>query len=158
MKNPQNTETGRLADQLERAVHGGAWHGLAVLEALDGVDAAGAGRRTGLSPHTIAGLVRHITFWMDSVCRRITGTPDVDPGDDWAEQGALTDADWAQTVADLEETHTKLRAALVDLEDGRLDDTAPGADSTVRGLVLGTLQHIAYHTGQIVQLNREKAK
>jgi uncharacterized damage-inducible protein DinB len=150
-----NSEVGRLADQLERSFHGGAWHGPATREAVTGIDAATASRRPEGSPHTIVKLVRHMTFWLNAASLRIFGGRDVDPESDWLEEGSLTDEAWTRAVAELEQAHAKLHTALLDLDDDRLDDAVPGLDPTVRGLLLGTLQHNAYHTGQIVQVARE---
>jgi uncharacterized damage-inducible protein DinB len=153
-----NAEVGRLADQLERSFHGGAWHGPATREALNGIDAATAIRRPDGSPHTIVKLVRHITFWLNAANLRIVGGRDVDPRSDWQEDRELTDDAWARAIAELEQAHAKLHAALLDLDDERLDGPVPGLDPTVRGLLLGTLQHNAYHTGQIVHLAQELTK
>jgi uncharacterized damage-inducible protein DinB len=152
------TEVGRLADQLERSFFGGAWHGPATREALHGISAAEAERRLDGSPHTIVELVRHITFWLDAAYKRIIEGHDVAPDSDWPEEQALTDEAWTQAITELERTQAKLHNALIDLDDDRLDDSVSGSDPTVRGLLLGTLQHNAYHTGQIVQIKRELAK
>jgi uncharacterized damage-inducible protein DinB len=151
----RNVEVRLLADQLERSFQGGAWHGPAIREALKGIDAATADRRPDGSSHAIVELVRHITFWMDASYRRIAGGRDVDPRADWTKRDTLTAEVWIRTVAELEQAHTNLQKALLDIEDDRLDDAIPGTDPTVRGLLLGTLQHNAYHTGQIVQIARE---
>ena len=150
-----DSESRRLADQLDRSFHGGAWHGPAIREALSDIDAATAGRRLDGSPHAIVALVRHITFWLEAAYVRIVEGGDVDPGEDWPEEGVLTDGEWARAVSALEQTHAKLHTALLDLDDERLDEAVSGSDPTVRGLLLGTLQHNAYHTGQIVQIARE---
>jgi uncharacterized damage-inducible protein DinB len=152
-----NAEVGRLADQLERSFHGGAWHGPATREALTGIDAATAERRLDGSPHTIVEHVRHITFWLKAAYLRIIEGHDVAPEADWPEEEALTDEAWTQAIAELEQAHAKLHSALLDLDDNRLDDAVAGSDPTVRTLLLGTLQHNAYHTGQIVQVARELA-
>jgi uncharacterized damage-inducible protein DinB len=152
-----NTEVRRLADQVERSFRGGAWHGPATREALAGIDAAMAGRRPDGSAHTIVELVRHITFWLNAARLRIAGGRDVAAEDDWSEEGSLTAETWAQAIAELEQAHANLHGALLDLGDDRLDNAVPGSDPTVRGLLLGTLQHNAYHTGQIVQIARELA-
>jgi uncharacterized damage-inducible protein DinB len=150
-----NAEVGRLADQLERSFHGGAWHGPATWEALTGIDATTAEQRPEGSPNSIVELVRHITFWLNAAYLRIDGGRDVAPDADWPEEGKLTDEAWTRVIAELKQAHTKLHTALLDLDDDRLDDAVPGSDPTVRGLLLGTLQHNAYHTGQIVQIARE---
>lgn len=155
MGNPGSTEAGRLADQLERSFHGGAWHGPATREALTGITASQAGWRADRCPHSIVEIVRHITFWLEATHARIFGGRDVGPEADWPEEKTLTEEAWTQAVVGLELAHAKLQAALRKLDDGRLDDAVPGSDPTVRGLLLGTLQHNAYHTGQIVCLARE---
>lgn len=153
---PTNRQAVLLADQLDRSFHGGAWHGPATREALAGVGAANAGRRPNASPHSILDLVRHITFWMDAAHERIAFGRDVDSAGDWAPgDDVVSERVWNDALAKLDEAQAKLHGALSDLHDGRLDDVVPGADPTVRGLVLGVLQHNAYHTGQIVQLARE---
>lgn len=149
-----NAEITHLADQIDRSFHGGAWHGPGTREALVGIDAATAGRRSTGSPHTIADLVRHITFWLDAAHVRIIEGADVDADADWPQESELTDEVWNRMTAELEEAHAKLHSALLRLKDSRLDDPVSGSDPTVRGLLLGTLQHNAYHTGQIVEIAR----
>jgi uncharacterized damage-inducible protein DinB len=153
-----NSEVGRLADQLERSFHGGAWHGPATREALADIDAAGAERRLAGSSHTIVELVRHITFWLNAAYLRITGGNGISDEADWPEEKTLTDEAWIQTVTELDLAHANLHTALLNLDDNRLEDAVAGSDPTVRGLLLGTLQHNAYHTGQIVQITRELPK
>ena len=145
------TEVDRLADQLERSFHGGAWHGPGTGEVLSGIDAATAGKSTG-SGNTIVALVRHMTFWLDAARVRIAGGGDVDADADWAEEGPISAETWARVVTDIEEAHARLHAAVLDLSDDRLDEPVPGSDPSVRGLLLGIVQHNAYHTGQIVQI------
>lgn len=148
-------EVGLLADQLERSFHGGAWHGPATREVLIGIDATTAGRHRDGSPHTIVEIVRHITFWLNAAYQRIVGEREVAEEADWPEEKALTDYAWGRAIEELEQAYVKLHTALQDLTDDRLNDTVPGTDPTVRGLLLGILQHNAYHTGQIVQAKRE---
>ena len=152
------SETARLEDQLERSFHGGAWHGPATREVLSGIDAAGAERRPAGSGHTIVELVRHITFWLKEAYLRIAEDRDVSDEGDWPEQAALTEEAWTEVVAELDQAYSDLHTAVRELDDSRLDDAVAGSDPTVRGLLLGTLQHNAYHTGQIVLITKETAK
>ena len=151
-------EITRLADQLERAFRGGAWHGPATREALSGIDADKSGRRLEGSPHTIVEHIRHMAFWLNAAHLRIAEGYDVSNEEDWPEMGTLSDEGWAQTVKNLEQAQGNLLTTLLDLADNRLDDPVAGSGPTVRGLLLGNLQHNAYHTGQIVQIARELAK
>ena len=152
---PSRIETTRLADQLERAFRGGAWHGPSLDEALDGVDAATASRRLG-DAHTIAELTAHVAFWIDAARRRMHGesVTNVPPEVDFPPGGADSDAAWRDTLANLESAHRRLHAALLALDDDRLDGAVAGSDPTVRGQLLGILQHNAYHAGQIALLKK----
>lgn len=60
-----------------------------------------------------------------------------------------SDAAWQAFCQALEAAHCGLRDAVRPLEEPRLDEARPGSDTTLRGLLLGTLQHNAYHAGQI---------
>jgi uncharacterized damage-inducible protein DinB len=143
-------ESTRLADQFERSFRGGAWHGPALAEAIDGVDAETAHRRAIAGAHTVAEVVFHVAYWLDGVRRRLDGGA-VD-GDDWPVAGVRPD--WDELVATLERNHRALHAAVAALDDARLDDPVEGSDPTVRGMLLGLLQHNAYHAGQLVLLAR----
>ena len=153
MENPTNFETARLADQLERSFRGGAWHGPAVAEALDGVDAEGAARRPLAAAHTIAEIVAHLTYWRRAARVRLHGEHERDVlGDgDWVPAAAGDEA-WRAALAALESAYRDLHAAVLALDDTGLEDPVAGSDPTVRGMLLGLLQHNAYHAGQIALL------
>jgi DinB family protein len=155
---PNCIEVNRLADQLERAFRGGAWHGPSLDEALDGVDAAAASRRLG-DAHTIAEITGHVAFWIDAARRRMHGeaVTNVPPEVDFPSGGADTDEAWQATLARLESAHRGLHAAILALDDERLDGAVAGSDPTVRGQLLGILQHNAYHAGQIAVLKKAGA-
>jgi uncharacterized damage-inducible protein DinB len=156
---PRRVETTRLADQLERSFRGGAWHGPALAEALEGVDAAAAAHRSAADVHTIAEIAGHAAFWIDAARRRMEGEDitDVPPEVDFPRDGAASPEAWRRTLAGLEQAHRGLHAALLALDDQRLDAPVAGSDPTVRGQLLGILQHNAYHAGQIVLLKKAGA-
>ncbi len=151
----RQVETANLADQLERGFRGGAWHGPAVAQSLAGVDAAIAARRPIPEAHSIWEIVLHLAAWMDVARRRIAGEAlgDLPPELDWP-AGGDDEADWQAALTRLDEAHCRLHADVLSLEDGRLDDPVAGSDPTVRGLLLGVLQHNVYHAGQITLLKR----
>jgi uncharacterized damage-inducible protein DinB len=149
-------QTESLADLLERTFRGGAWHGPAVAEALAGVDAAGAARRPLAGAHSIWEIVRHLTLWNEVPRRRIDGERLVDlPSErDWPKVAEISEPAWQAAKAALEESHAALHARVRDLSDGQLDEPVAGSDPTVRGMILGVLQHNAYHAGQIAILKK----
>ena len=154
---PPKVETARLADQLERSVRGGAWHGPSIEEALEGVDAAAAARRPLAGAHTIAEIAAHVAFWIEAASRRLEGDPVSGGGeDDWPAPAAGEDG-WRQLLAALDAAHRRLHAKVLAMDDAALDGPVAGSDPTVRGLLLGILQHNAYHGGQIVLLRKAEA-
>ena len=152
-------ETSRLADQLERAFRGGAWHGPSLDEALDGVDAATAAARSIGEAHSIAEITGHVAFWIDAARRRMEGEEitNVPPEVDFPPDGAKSAEAWRDTLAHLDQAHRRLHAAILALDDDELDGAVAGSDPTVRGQLLGILQHNAYHAGQIVVLKKARA-
>lgn len=146
-----------LADQLERAFRGGAWHGPAVAETLAGVDAATAAARPLPGAHSIWEIVHHLTVWNDVPRRRLDGEglQSLPAERDWPPVGEVSAGAWQAALAALEEAHAALRARVLDLTDAQLDDPVAGSDPTVRGMLFGVLQHNAYHAGQITLLRKE---
>ena len=98
--------------------------------------------------HTAAEIVFHVAYWFDGVRRRLEGADAA--GDDWPAVGSSPD--WQELQRELERRHRALHAAVAALDDARLDDPVEGSDPTVRGMLLGLLQHNAYHAGQLALL------
>jgi uncharacterized damage-inducible protein DinB len=152
-----SAEAARFADQLERSLRGGAWQGPSLTEALAEVDATAAYRRPVAGAHSIAELVFHIDYWLDASRRRIEGEAEESsrPDPDWPQGvgGKSGSAPaWKEALAHLEATHRRLHATVLALDEARFDQPVRGSDPTLRGLLLGILQHNAYHTGQITLL------
>lgn len=152
-------EAARFADQLERSLHGGAWHGPALAEALEGLTAEEADFRPLADAHTIRELVFHVDFWIQETLRRIEGPPDdrPDPETDFPTGEVAKgrrDATWKAALAQLETSHRRLQATVLALDETSFDRRVAGSDPTLRGMLLGLLQHNAYHGGQIVLLAR----
>lgn len=156
MAQTQDLAPTRLADQLERGFRGGAWHGPALMELLAGLGAEGARWRPAPASHSIADLVGHLTYWLEDAHRQIAGMPrqPLEAEADWAARTPTSEADWQAACAALEAAHAGLRAAVLDLDESRLDEARSGSDTTIRGLLQGTLQHNAYHAGQIALLRK----
>jgi uncharacterized damage-inducible protein DinB len=145
-----------LADQLERSFRGGAWHGLAVAEALAGVDEAAAAARAFAGGHSIWETVHHLTVWNEVPRRRLDGErlESLPAERDWPPVEDVSAGAWRAALAALEDAHAALHARVRDLADAQLDDPVAGSDPTVRGMLLGVLQHNAYHAGQIALLRK----
>jgi len=148
-------EVTRIEDQLKRAFEGDAWHGPALMEALQGVTAARAAARPLAGAHSIWEIVLHVAAWEDVVRRRLGGEPvSLSDAEDWPAAGDTGDAAWTAALEKLRSGHMALRRAVAKLSDARLKEEVPGAIYTFYHLVHGLIQHDLYHAGQIAVLKK----
>jgi uncharacterized damage-inducible protein DinB len=145
-----------LAEQLDRSFRGPAWHGPSVAEALAGVDATAAAAHPLPGAHSIWEIVHHMTVWNDVPRRRIDGErlENLSSARDWPPVADTSVEAWRRALTALEAAHTALVDRVHKLSEVQLDDPVAGSDPTVRGLLLGVLQHNTYHAGQIRLLSK----
>lgn len=149
------TEAARIADQLRRAFEGDAWHGPALLELLDGVDAATAAARPISDAHSIWELVLHVAAWDGAAIRRLRGKKTQLKGKhNFPLVPKPTAEAWKDAVAKAKRTHDDLVAIVADLSDKRLRDQCPGKKYDFYHLLHGVAQHELYHAGQIAILKK----
>ncbi len=156
------SEIDRIIDQLEREHAGDPWHGSPLHAILDDVTAAQAAAKPLPGAHSIWELVRHMTGWKNEVRRRAGGAPAAEPeGGDWPEPGEPSEARWREAVAQLDEAHRALVAALRELPEPRLFEPTNdprnrplGAGVPYYVLLHGIVQHDVYHAGQIALLKK----
>jgi len=149
-------ESKRIASQLRRSYDGQAWHGPALTELLNGVNAEMAAARPLAGAHSIWELVNHIEAWAAMALAIVEGQPyDRLTGDrDWPPVQVTTPEAWQAALARLESTIRRLVAAVRTLEDAKLDEFAGGAEFTYYFLLHGVVQHNLYHAGQIAVLRK----
>jgi uncharacterized damage-inducible protein DinB len=149
------SETSRIADQLRRAFHGGAWHGPSVLKLLRDVDAATAAAKPLTNVHSIWELVLHIAAWDDAVRRRLSGTKlRLTALQNFPRVPEPTNVAWRSAVAQLKKTHEVLVSTVSALPDSRLREHVPGKRYDVYFMLHGVVQHELYHAGQIAILKK----
>lgn len=155
-------EMRRIADQLDRAVNGPAWHGPSILQLLQGVTAAGAAARPVPGAHSIWELVAHTSAWLDIARLRLEGKapPRITESMDWPPlqtqgEGSASQA-WNAEIDRLRRAASNLQAAIAAQDDARLDEELPGVDDTWSAYITlhGVLQHALYHAGQIAILKK----
>ena len=149
----------RLAQQIQKTLDGGAWHGPSWREALDGVTREAALTRPISKGHTIAEIVGHAAVWHNVVRLRLNGeTPQVSDAEDWPDSVIADDAAWTKAVFHLLETGRQLHETVSTFPTARLHERRPGIEETWLDLIMGELQHIAYHAGQVSILRKVGAK
>jgi uncharacterized damage-inducible protein DinB len=151
------SEGARIADQLQRAFYGSAWHGPAVMELLKDVDAATAAARPLDDVHSIWELILHIAAWDGAGLKRLDGKKAKLKGkQNFPPMPQLTEAAWRETVAAVKHTHDTLVETVAALSDKRLRDRVPGKPYDFYHLLHGIAQHELYHAGQIAILKKAK--
>jgi len=148
-------EAARIADQLRRAFYGGAWHGPALIELLEDVDAATAAAKPLPKVHSIWELVLHVAVWDDAALRRLDGKK-------WQPTGLAnfppvsqpTEAAWRRAVSASKRTHDRLVKTVAALPDLRLGERVPGKRYDFYHMLQGIAQHELYHAGQIAILKK----
>jgi uncharacterized damage-inducible protein DinB len=149
------SEAERIADQLRRAFDGGAWHGPALLELLDDVDAATAAARPLPQVHTIWELVLHVAAWDRAGLRRLSGKVCQLKGKaNFPLMPEPTEKAWRDAVEAAKRTHQALVQTVAGLTDKRLRDPVPGKKYDFYYMLHGIAQHELYHAGQMAILKK----
>ncbi len=147
-------ETARIRESLIKAFNGGAWHGPSLSFALRGVSAETAATRpvTG-NTHTIWQIVLHVEGWLGVVAKRARGQRTRRPAQgDWPPIKDRSETAWRQAREALKTAHSDLLTAIGGIDDSALNLRI--GSRTVRENLIGTLEHMAYHAGQISLLKR----
>jgi hypothetical protein len=152
-------ESKRLAEQLSRALNGDAWHGPSWREALDGVGRGEATHRPIADAHTIGEVLLHATTWNHVVRRRLEGeSPQVSDSEDWPAATFPDERAWSSAKERFFESGKALVDKVAAFPAGQLEEKRPGVDGTWYELVVGQLQHVLYHAGQVSLLRKARAK
>ena len=152
-------EKQRTLDLLDRAYKAKAWHGPALLETLDGVNAKLAARHPVRGAHSIWELVEHVASWNDIVAQRLMGKPPkITPELNFPPVKKTTPAAWKKSLARLAASQRKFRAAVAKFPEAQLGRIRPGTKTSWNVLIHGQMQHQLYHAGQIAMLRRGMGK
>ncbi len=149
-------EAQRIADQLERAFEGDAWHGSSISEILRLVTPEQAAARPLASVHSIWEIVLHMSVWQRTVRERLQGLPipSLPDEEDWPPVGEATPEAWAAALRELRDEYELLREEALRWADRDLEQKTEGQRYTVYEMLHGVIQHDLYHAGQIAILAR----
>jgi hypothetical protein len=148
-------ETERIAKQIEKTFKGRAWHGPAVEEALQGVDAKVAAAPSPGGAHNIWQIVEHMIIWQDAVGRWLAGdTSRPKDEESWPPIPDTSEQAWQAALARLRRSHEFLATQVARLDDARLDQRVFEGMPSVYVTLHGIIQHNLYHAGQIAILKK----
>ena len=147
-------EINRLIKLFADLEHGECWIGINFREALRGIDTEKASKKIHPDGNSIWLLVTHITYWRSRVVNRLMGSDNPPPFPDFNLPGVMDEMNWKQTLHDFESTYHILRSAILNLPEDHLEKPSPKEGQTFFELIMGCLQHDAYHLGQIILLKK----
>ena len=151
------SEGARIADQLHRAFYGSAWHGPAVLELLEDLDAVTAAARPLEHVHSIWELLLHVEVWDRAAMVRLDGQKCQPTGDEnFPRVRKATGGEWRKAVTGARRTHDLLIRTVAGLPDSRLRDRVPGKRYDFYHMLQGIAKHELYHAGQIAILKKAR--
>jgi uncharacterized damage-inducible protein DinB len=152
------SEAAGIADQLRRAFDGSAWHGPAMLELLEDVDAGMAAARPLADVHSIWELVMHVEVWDEVAMVRLGGKKCQPTGtDNFPLVPKVTEAAWRKAVTEAKRAHDTLVKTVAALPDARLRERVPGKRYDFYHMLHGIAQHELYHAGQIAILKKARS-
>ena len=147
-------EINRILKLFADLQHGDCWIGNNFKETLHGVDYKKAMETISGKTNSIWQLVAHITYWRTSVVNRLTGTNNPPPFPDFLLPNEPNEENWKQALHDFEAAYHLLRNAINHFNVENLYKPSPKKDQTYYELIMGCLQHDAYHMGQMILLKK----
>jgi hypothetical protein len=106
--------------------------------------------------HSIRGLVNHLAAWVEVVASRIVEWRPIESPDagDFPPVTDTGDVAWSAALDDPDRRHRELLGVVAGLDEARLGAIVPGKDYPVAVMLHGSVQHYAYHAGQIALLKK----
>ena len=150
-------EINRILKQFASLQHGECWIGTNFKEVLHGTGAEQAIRSIAGNTNSTWQLVAHITYWRTAVVNRLTGTDNPPPFFDFMLPENCNEETWRQALQDFESAYHMLRSAISHFNEENLNKPSPRKGQTFYELIMGCLQHDAYHLGQMMLLKKVSA-
>ena len=151
-----NSETNRIADQLQYAYAGPAWHGDHITKVLDGISVDQLSNKLDNS-HSMAEIIEHMIAWRVFAIKNLIGEAyhiEESGPLNFPKSETLGEAYWADLKARLASNQEELLALIRSQSDEKLQETIKGRKYSYYILLHGIIQHDLYHLGQIVLLKK----
>jgi hypothetical protein len=140
-----------IVDLLQSGYNGSPWHGPSLVQNLTDLTAAQATAKPIPNAHCIWEIVQHVTAWVNETINVLDGNQyaTLAGEQDWPPISAIDDAGWQAALEILDSSMVALIAAVGELQDDALWNNLPGMEFNMYWLLMGVVQHSAYHAGQV---------
>lgn len=135
---------------------GSAWHGPAIMQILDDINAERAFRKVE-NIHSIAELTAHMATWKKFAVERLRGNDkfEITTLTDWKTFADHSEKAWSNITQQLMEIQKMLLDELDRVSDLKLTDLVYNRPYDFYSLLHGVIQHDIYHCGQISLLKKQ---
>ncbi len=151
-------QTEKIIHLLDAAYNGKAWHGGNMIESLKDLTATQAAKRPLSNIKSIWEYVLHLIQWRIFCIKKLQKNASFDiilnTENDWPKLTNTDKTAWEEALKKLEITQNELKVELRQLSEEALDEIVINRRYSVYELVIGILQHDAYHQGQINLLRK----
>ena len=153
--NSSNKKIQELVSQFNSIYAGTPWYGVSITDILDQVNEKMAYWQPNEKGHSIAQLVWHMTYWRQSLIKRLKGEStykgSMKSEANWSTPEKLKSIGWDNMRTLLAESQKELTTLLSEQKDSLLPK-AYTEKASYEDLIVGILHHDLYHTGQIAYL------
>ncbi len=147
----------KLIEEIKLSVFGEPWHGSSVRSILSNVTENQSDMKIIAEAHTIKELTLHLLAWTEEVTSRLTGNDPSEPQiGDWPDPENYKDKNFEQIKNNLFEATKVLIQVLKNFPEeklyekvGTVQSAQLGTGASFETMIIGLLQHNAYHSGQI---------
>jgi len=152
----------KLSVELYNSVFGDPWHGTCLKDILENISFKQADKRSIPSAHNVIELTLHINSWTEEILKRFNcGKPSLPAMGDWPTSKDKSEEYWQAVKQKLFDDTNKLIAVIKNFPEDKLDEIVGGERNislgtgfSFEGLIIGLVQHNAYHAGQIALLKK----
>jgi len=138
-------ETEKISHLFADLQQGDCWIGLNMQQVLDDVTEKTAVTRIHEKGNCIWQLVNHIIYWRKTVMIRLQGKNLQPPMPDMYLPDQPDEVSWQTTLMHFDEVYHNLHSLIKNFDDDLLDKASPVKGQTYYQLLMGCLQHDAYH-------------
>lgn len=152
----------KLAVELFRSVFQDPWHGASLKEVIESCSVKKVFQKPITNAHSIIELVLHLNSWTEEILSRMEDNLPSEPiNGDWPISKDETEEYWDEVKLNLYANTKKLISVLENISDEKLNkivgeerNALLGTGFTFEEMIVGLLQHNAYHAGQISLLKK----
>jgi uncharacterized damage-inducible protein DinB len=151
-----------LADELYNTVFGDPWHGASMQKILENITAEQAVKHPITGAHSIIEILLHMWAWTEEVNSRLSGGIPNEPAmGDWPRLTDFQKLSWAELKNQFFRESQNIINTIKNFPEERLDEVVGlernsplGTGVSFASMILGLIQHNAYHSAQISLLKK----